>query len=129
MKKDLAWITGCLDFKESEVGVKLVSCPGTWAAFNSLLSPSRPKTYIALVPPLMRSPPTEYDTLYTGLMRARSIATYATGPDSVTVVTLDLQLYEMTMKLWMEREDIKKQFLFRPGELHIVFWALAALGK
>ena len=23
----------------------------------------------------------------------------------------------------------KKQFLFRPGELHVVFWALAALGK
>ena len=44
-------------------------------------------------------------------------------------MTLDLQLYGMAMKLWMEREDIKKQFLFRPGELHIVFWALAALGK
>ncbi len=35
----------------------------------------------------------------------------------------------MAMKLWMEREDIKMQFLFRPGELHIVFLALAALGK
>ena len=35
----------------------------------------------------------------------------------------------MAMKLWMEREDTKKQFLFRPGELHIVFLALAALGK
>jgi len=35
----------------------------------------------------------------------------------------------MAMKLWMEREDIQRQFLFRPGELHIVFWALAALGK
>ena len=35
----------------------------------------------------------------------------------------------MAMKLWMEREDIKKQFLFRPGELHIVLWALTALGK
>ena len=35
----------------------------------------------------------------------------------------------MAMKLWVEREDIRKQFLFRPGELHVVFWALAALGK
>lgn len=98
-------------------------------AFNYLLSPSGPKTNIALVPPLIRLPPTEYDTLYTGLMRARDIATHATGPDSIAVVTLDLQLYDMAMKLWMEREDIKKQFLFRPGELHIVFWSLAALGK
>jgi len=51
------------------------------------------------------------------------------GPDAITVVTLDLQLYDMAMKLWVEREDIMKQFLFRPGELYIVFWALAALGK
>ena len=27
----------------------------------------------------------------------------------------------------MEREDIKKHFLFRPGKLHIVFWALVIL--
>ena len=33
------------------------------------------------------------------------------------------------MKLWVEHKDIRKQFLFRPRELHIVFWALAALGK
>ena len=29
----------------------------------------------------------------------------------------------------MEREAIKKHFLFHPGELHIIFWALAALSK
>ncbi len=51
------------------------------------------------------------------------------GNKSITVMTLDLQLYDMAMKLWVEREDIRKQFLFRPGELHVVFWALAALEK
>ena len=128
-QNDLAWIIGCLDFKESEVDVKSNSCPGTWEAFNSLLTPCGPKTNIALIPPLIRLPPTAYDTLYTGLMRARAIATHAMGPESISVVTLDLQLYDMAMKLYMAREDIKKHFLFRPGELHIVFWALAALGK
>lgn len=49
--------------------------------------------------------------------------------ESLTVVSLDLQLYDMAMKLWMEHEDIKKKFLFRPGELPIVFWAMAALGQ
>jgi len=44
-------------------------------------------------------------------------------------VTLDIPLHDMAMTLWMEREDIKKRFLFRPGELHIVFWSLAAYGK
>ena len=50
------------------------------------------------------------------------------GLEAITVVTLDLQLFDMAMKMWMEHEEIKKQFLFRPGELHIVFWALATLG-
>ena len=127
---DMAWVIGCLDFNESEIKVKPgSSSPGTWGAFNSLMSPSGAKTNIALVPPLIRLPPTDYNTLFTGLMRARDITTHTMGPEALTVVTLDLQLYDMAMKLWMERPDIKKQFLFRPGELHIVFWALAALGK
>ena len=126
----MAWIIGCLDFNESEVEVKSSSSSsGTWGAFNSLLSASGPKRNIALVPPLIRLPPTGYDTLFTGQMRARDIATHAMGPEAITVVTLDLQLYDMAMKLWMEREDTQKHFLSRPGELHIVFWALAALGK
>ena len=62
-------------------------------------------------------------------MRAHTITTRVMGSESITVMTLDLQLYDMAMKLWVEREDIRKQFLFRPGELHVVFWALAALGK
>ena len=33
-------------------------------------------------------------------------------------------LYDMAMKLWMEWESIKKQFLVRRGELHIIFCAL-----
>ena len=84
---------------------------------------------MALIPPLLHLPPTEYDILYTGLMRAHDITTHVMGRESITVMTLDLQLYDMAMKLWVEREDIRKQFLFRPGELHVVFWALAALGK
>ena len=119
-----------MNFNESEVELKSISSsPGTWGAFNSLLSASGPKTNIALVPPLIRLPPTGYDTLFTGLMRARDIATHAMGSEAITVVTINLQLYDMAMKLWMVREDIQKHFLFRPGELHIVFWAMAALGK
>jgi len=51
------------------------------------------------------------------------------GSESITVMTLDMQLYDLAMKLWVERENIRNHFLFRPGELHIVFWALSALGK
>lgn len=58
-KKILALIAGCLDFKESKVEVKPISCPGTWWALNSLLSPFGPMTNIALVPPLIRLLPTD----------------------------------------------------------------------
>uniref|UniRef100_UPI0035901BBE large ribosomal subunit protein eL39 isoform X1 n=1 Tax=Myxine glutinosa TaxID=7769 RepID=UPI0035901BBE len=114
-KTDMTWMIGCLNFEEEgEVDVKLTA-PGTWGAFNSLLSSSSEKTNVALVPPLIRSPPTDYDTLYTGLMRAHNITTRVMGSEAITVMTLDLQLYDLAMKLWVEREDIRKQFLFRPG--------------
>ncbi len=52
-----------MDLIEGEVEVKSSSTsPGTWGAFNSMLSPSGSKTNIALVPPpLIRLPPTQYD--------------------------------------------------------------------
>ena len=34
----------------------------------------------------------------------------------------------LAMKLWCSVRDITNSFLFRPGELHIVFWALACIG-
>lgn len=40
-----------------------------------------------------------------------------------------MQLYDPAMKFWVEREDIRNLFLFRPDELHIVFQVLSALGK
>ena len=99
-KTDIAWIIGCLDFDENkEIEVK-INAPGTWGAFNSLLSSTHRKTNVALVPPLIRSPPTNYGTLYTGLMRAHDITTCVMGCEKITVVTLDLQLYDMAMKLW-----------------------------
>ena len=126
-RKDMSWMIGNFDF-DGDVTIK-PNGSGTWGAFNSLTSPTGEKTNVALVPPLIRSPPTGYETLYTGLMKARDITTHVMGSEAVTVMTLDMQLYDMAMKLWVEREDIRKQFLFRPGELHIVLWALASLGN
>ena len=122
-KVDKARIIGCLGFQEDSVKINH-NASGTWSAFNSLLSSKDrniQQTNIALVPPLIRSPPTDYDTLYTGLMRARDITIATMGNGAITVMTLDLQLYDLAMKMWVENEDIGKQFLFRPGELHVCF--------
>lgn len=127
---DLLWILSCLRLTEdTEDKTTSSDFSVTWNVFNSLLSPESTVTNISLVPPLIRLPPTDYSVLYTMLMRARGITALVLGPSKLTCISLDLQLYEMAMKLWMSRDDIQKQFIFRPGELHVVMWALAALGK
>ena len=62
-------------------------------------------------------------------MRIHNIASRVMGPGKKVVVTLDLQLYDMAGRLWIERADIRDKFLFRPGELHVALWASTALGK
>ena len=33
------------------------------------------------------------------------------------------------MRLWEINTEIRSNYVFRPGELHVIFWALAAIGK
>ena len=47
----------------------------------------------------------------------------------MTVVTFDLQLYDLAMRLWDINEEIRKSYIFRLGELRAAFWALTALSK
>ena len=51
----MAWIIGCFNFEDDIVKVT-PNAPGTWGAFNSLLSSSCDKTNVGLVPLLIRSP-------------------------------------------------------------------------
>ena len=82
---------------------------------------SKPLESTALLSPLIRSPPTDINTLYTAIMRTKYVTRQVCGPNQMTVVTFDLQLYDIAMKLWMTDETIRKQFIFRPEELHVVF--------
>ena len=84
-------------------------------------------TSVVMVPPLIRAPPTDINVLHTSFMNIQNIAKNTTGKDCLTVITLDMQLY-MAMKLWCSVEDVSNSFLFRPGELHILMWALACIG-
>ena len=107
-----------------------IKTPGTWTAFNSLSSKCNKKIRnIALLAPLIRSPPTDTSTLFTAIMRTGSITKQVMGDGMMTVVTFDMQLYDQAMRLWEVNEEIRSNYIFRPGELHVVFWALAALGK
>ena len=113
-KLDLAWITatvGCLhaDFNK-EVTSNKFKTPGTWTAFNSLTGTYNERTTnIAVLTPLIRSPPTDISTLFTAITRTGNIT--------------------KQVRLWVVNEEIRNNYIFRPGELHVTFWALAALGK
>jgi hypothetical protein len=101
----------------------------TWGSFNSLISERCQLTNVGPVAPLLRSSPTDYSTFLSLIMRAKSITEYIMGDGYKTVMSFDLQLYDMAMKLWCSDPLIESNFLFRPGELHTVFASLSALGK
>ena len=60
-------------------------------------------TNIALLSPLIRSPPTDINTLYTAITRTKYVTRQVCGPNQMTVVTFNLQLYDIAMKLWMKQ--------------------------
>ena len=130
-KIDLAWImatVGCFN-ADLNVTSDKIKTPGTWTAFNSLSSKCNKKiTNIALLAPLIRSPPTDTSTLFTAIMRTGNITTQVMGEGMMTVVTFDMQLYDQAMRLWEVNEEIRSNYIFRPGELHVVFWAFSQVG-
>ena len=126
---DTAWILGGVDcFNNNDSPSK--KTPGTWSAFNSLTHRKNENlTNVALLAPLIRSPPTDISTLYTAILKTGAVAEAVIGDGSVAIVTLDLRLYDPAMRLWAVNTEIRNKYVFRPGELHVIFWALAAIGE
>ena len=98
----------------------------TWAGYNSLITNVLPVTiYYGLS--LYPAPPTDWSNFYTALKLCQNIST-ATYPGGKTIISLDLQLYSKAIQL-QSRDEINRNFVFHPGELHIVFAFLYATGK
>ena len=75
----------------------------------------------------MQGSPTDGSYLYTALKSAQNLnATFSSAEK--TIVSLDLQLYSKCIQL-QSNLKISEQFIFRMGELHIVFAVLRTLGK
>ena len=100
--------------------------PPTWVAYYSLLS-KKPTRTAAIMLPVTNGSPTNWDNLYTALKEVDKLreSVYCDGK---TIVTFDLQLYIKAIQL-QEKVDIKSNFVFRIGELHIVFCVLKVIGK
>ena len=101
----------------------------TWAAFNSLSATEKvSKTNGGVIRPLIRSPPTSPQTLYTALCLAQKINFSVVGIHRRTVITLDLYLYERAVKI-RGNTGHRNSWVLRIGELHIMLVLLRSLGR
>ena len=98
----------------------------TWKSYNARQCQKSKVTNTTILR-LLKTPPTDWSSLYTALKLCQGISTKIT-PDKKTIVTLDLQLYIKVVQL-SSRQDIGDHFVFRMGELHVVFAMCRAIGK
>ena len=103
-----------------------IGCLPTWAAFNSLVTDSV-DVLICQGMPLYPGSPTDWTNLYSALKMPQGINVAVTD-DKKRITTLGLQLYSKAMQL-REKNDINEEFIFRLGELHIVFTMLKCIKK
>ena len=103
-----------------------IGCLPAWAAFNSLVTDSVDVSICQGIP-LYPGSPTDWANLHSALKMAQGINVAVTS-NKKTIITLDLQLYSKAMQL-REKSDINEEFIFRLGELHIVFAMLNCIGK
>ena len=75
----------------------------------------------------MQGSPTDWSYLYTAFKSAQNLNATVSSAEK-TIVSLDLQHYSKCIQLQSNLE-ISEQFIFRMGELQIVFAALKTLGK
>ena len=99
----------------------------TWAAYNSLLAAMPVTSTTVSMLPIINGSPTEWENLYAGMKEAEKIRKEI-YKDGKTIISFDLQLYIKAIML-QQKPDIERGFVFRIGELHVVFCALKVIGK
>ena len=100
-----------------------------FAATNSLVQKHLNSTLTEVYKtPLIPGPASSYSAIYTALKGAQGINVWSCGPDSPTIVSMDLDLYEKVYKLVNSRDDMRGSYVVRLGELHTVFADIRAIG-
>ena len=97
-----------------------------WAAYNSLLNERHLVTTIRTLP-LISGSPANWSNLSTALNVTKKMLDCVTKGRKA-IVSMDLQLYAKCIQL-QEKNEIIECFIFRMGELHVVFTVLKVLGK
>ena len=124
---------GDMDWVKHSLSDKL---PLVWAAFHSeKLRESQSTQQIrsmivktGIMAPLIKSPPTDYSTLYSALLNTQAVSCKIVGPGK-TIIVLDMALYERAIKLQKSKVAGSDGWILRPGDLHTCFSSLHGLGK
>ncbi len=119
---DLAWLVNRMYCNEVEE--KLVP---SWTAFNQKISSSTAVESITGYMPMIPSPATEYDTIWTAISRCRRIAEYL-GQEH-TVITVDEGIYCKARELAWCNSDQCQGLILRLGGFHIMLNFLKVIGK
>ena len=77
--------------------------------------------------PVINGSPNEWQNLCTAIKEAEKLR-QCVWSDGKTVISFDLQLYIKAIRL-QQKPDIRDNFVFRIGELYLVFCALKVLVK
>ena len=77
--------------------------------------------------PVVNRSPTEWQNLYTAIKEEEKLRK-SVWSGGKTVISFDLQLYIKGIHL-QQKPDIRDNFVFWMGELHVVFCALKVFGK
>ena len=76
---------------------------------------------------MINGSPTEWENLYSAIKEADKMR-QEVYPVGKTIISFDLQLYAKSIRLQV-KPDVSESFIFRIGELHVVFCVLKILGK
>ena len=98
----------------------------TWAAYNSVITNANPLTLVSTLP-IINGSPTEWDNLYIAIREAENLRRELL-PEQKTIISFNLQLYTKAVLLH-GKPEIRNNYIFRTGELHVVLCFFKVLGK
>ena len=98
----------------------------TRSTYNSILADKKP-TNTHCILPIIQGTPTDWSNL-NSIIAASVKLNVNIGQSSKTIISRDLQLYMKCIQL-QSIGNINQNFIFRMGELHIVFCTMKVLGK
>ena len=100
----------------------------TWSAFNSAIQNQPHQLTRVCVLPIIPTSPTDRTVQVTFFTQLESLTKRISGNNAKCIITLDMGLYKPVQQLIMSQADFRGRWIIRPGELHISFAIIRAIG-